>query len=72
MFCGNCGKEIKDTNKYCPFCGVALYEYKATLFGKPEETNSELVKSEPNKQDDTTDYYPDLSIEDFKSLKKNI
>lgn len=22
MFCKNCGKEIKDTEKYCPYCGV--------------------------------------------------
>ncbi len=21
MFCENCGKEIKDENKFCPYCG---------------------------------------------------
>ena len=24
MFCENCGKEIKDENKFCPYCGASV------------------------------------------------
>ena len=27
MFCENCGKEIKDENKFCPYCGASVYEH---------------------------------------------
>lgn len=27
MYCGKCGKEIKDTAKFCPYCGQAMSEF---------------------------------------------
>ena len=24
MFCTNCGKELKDTARFCPFCGTKI------------------------------------------------
>ena len=26
MFCGNCGKQLQDEEKFCPACGTAAYQ----------------------------------------------
>ncbi|MBP5343438.1 zinc-ribbon domain-containing protein [bacterium] len=40
MFCSNCGKEIDDNSKYCPYCG-AINEFDGTTSTKTvvEENN---------------------------------
>jgi TM2 domain-containing membrane protein YozV len=43
MFCPNCGKEIPDGSKFCPYCG-------ASLEGKPGETQVQGVLSEEERK----------------------
>lgn len=41
MFCENCGKEIKDENKFCPYCGASVQPEQN---GEQPEQNSEKPK----------------------------
>ena len=47
MFCGNCGKQIDDTSKVCPYCGMMVEREDAAgnsqsiyqkIFVEPDET----------------------------------
>ena len=43
MFCKKCGKELKDEDKYCPYCGEPvdndnLGQYR--VYGQPENNNN--------------------------------
>lgn len=42
MFCKKCGKEIKDTDKYCPYCGAPVDEEldQYRIYGQPERQYS--------------------------------
>ena len=47
MFCGHCGKELKENDKFCPNCGHQNPLYKEELVigeEKKEETNEVSVK----------------------------
>ena len=46
MFCKNCGREMKDSEKFCPNCGQAVEGKRET--GKKAEVNDKNI----NKQDD--------------------
>ena len=39
MFCRNCGKEIKEQEKFCPYCGSKVEE------GVNAEKQSEIPKN---------------------------
>ena len=41
MYCPNCGREIPDGSKFCPYCGAKL-----SLTGESEETQIQSVLSE--------------------------
>lgn len=43
MFCGHCGKEIKETDNWCPYCGANLSEQREA---NEEGTTLEVVKEE--------------------------
>lgn len=63
MFCTKCGKEIKDTSKFCPYCGLQIVneEKEVVDIGK---TNLEEVSI--TKEDTNTNQYNrlvDLSSE---------
>jgi TM2 domain-containing membrane protein YozV len=45
MFCPNCGKQIPDGSKFCPYCGVKL-----ALEGESEETQVQGVLSEEERK----------------------
>lgn len=41
MICGNCGKEIEDNSKFCPYCGLTVTETDGkNITGKPKIINS--------------------------------
>ena len=46
MFCKNCGREMKDSEKFCPNCGQAVEGKRET--GKKAEVNDKNI----NKKDD--------------------
>ena len=51
MFCENCGKEIKDENKFCPYCGAAcptaeLEEKAADVIEQADEELEEAAEAE--------------------------
>ena len=41
MFCENCGKEIKDENKFCPYCGASV---------QPEQNGEQPKQSAQSEQ----------------------
>lgn len=43
MFCGHCGKEVKETDNWCPYCGANLSEQREA---NEEGTTQEVVKGE--------------------------
>lgn len=47
MFCGNCGKEIEDNARFCPYCGyhLVMEQEKISDIIKQEET---LIKEDKN------------------------
>jgi len=45
MFCTNCGKQIPDGSKFCPYCGAKL-----SLAGESEESQVQSVLSEGEKK----------------------
>jgi len=45
MFCPNCGKQIPDGSKFCPYCGAKL-----SLAGEPEESQVQSVLSEEERK----------------------
>jgi len=42
MFCGNCGKEIKESSRFCPFCGCGVYGNANANTGKQAVNNIPL------------------------------
>lgn len=42
MFCENCGKEIKDENKFCPYCRASVQPEQNS---EQPEQNSEKPSS---------------------------
>ena len=44
MFCQNCGKEIKDTEKFCPNCGEPVVSEKNEAIG--EKPNADTADGE--------------------------
>ena len=44
MFCPNCGKEIPDGSKFCPYCGESLKGRAGTASkGKPARNLSKII-----------------------------
>ena len=41
MFCGNCGKEMPDSIKFCPYCGTKLNNYLHNLSMHPANDNKD-------------------------------
>lgn len=54
MFCAECGKEVKETWKRCPYCGNILLEN--------EEDYSDVNLTEESIQDETKDSYKTVRI----------
>ena len=48
MFCENCGKEIKDENKFCPYCGASVQPEQNGE--QPEQSAQPEQKSEQPEQ----------------------
>lgn len=48
MFCKNCGKKIRENNKWCPYCGANLSEQKETDKKMVIQKESEVEKEEEN------------------------
>ena len=53
MFCPNCGKQVKDNDNFCRFCGVSLNENDRVVTiekfepdEEPQEKNTELAKED--------------------------
>ena len=53
MFCENCGKEIKDENKFCPYCGASVQPEQNGE--QPEQSAQPEQKSEQPKQSAQSD-----------------
>lgn len=49
MFCIKCGKEIKDTDKFCPFCGSSCVQPNEAD-AKPTETEVKPIKNPKGKK----------------------
>jgi TM2 domain-containing membrane protein YozV len=45
MLCPNCGRQIPDGSKFCPYCGAKL-----SLAGEPEESQVQTVLSEEERK----------------------
>jgi len=45
MFCNNCGKQIPDNSKYCPYCGTAI---NYTLDNSNKDANGAPTKATTN------------------------
>lgn len=45
MFCKNCGKEIKDTEKFCPNCGEPVISEKNKT---TEKKQTQIPRAEKN------------------------
>lgn len=58
MFCTNCGKEVEDTWKQCPYCGKSL----TTEEKKSEDNPQEVFKEEPHKGKSEKDQYSIIRI----------
>ncbi|MFA6755756.1 MAG: zinc-ribbon domain-containing protein [Bacilli bacterium] len=60
MYCKNCGKEIKDDAKYCPYCGTESSHNMSDVI------NGEVVKN-PNdvKKSNKSGSYDGISIAAF-------
>lgn len=58
MFCTNCGKEVEDTWKKCPYCGKPL----TTEEKKSEDDSQEVFKEEPHKGKSEKDQYSIIRI----------
>ncbi len=43
MFCPNCGKQISDGSKFCPYCGASL-EGKANIISKAKSPSRSISK----------------------------
>lgn len=43
MYCKNCGKQIKDTDTFCPYCGTKCVEIKRTEEEKPKKSKKGIV-----------------------------
>lgn len=41
MFCGNCGKEMPDSIKFCPYCGTKLNNNLHNLSMHPANDNKD-------------------------------
>ena len=60
MFCENCGKEIKDENKFCPYCGAAcptaeLEEKAADVIEQADEELKEAAEAEVTEVSETAE-----------------
>ena len=58
MFCTNCGKEVEDTWKKCPYCGGPLTAEEK----KSEDDAREVFKEEPHKGKTEKDQYSIIRI----------
>jgi len=43
MFCPNCGKEIPDETKFCPYCGVKVERGEVVYKGKGNLSSSSFI-----------------------------
>lgn len=63
MFCENCGKEIKDENKFCPYCGASV---------QPEQNSEQPEQSaqpEQNSEQPEQSAQPEQNSEQPKKKK---
>lgn len=79
IFCTNCGKEIDDDSKFCPFCGAAVVENQEAESENKEEENSPLwnkfVDIRDSKDEKRTKYMnfiPDATWTVMKNMRENL
>lgn len=60
MFCVNCGKELKDTARFCPFCGNKI-ETAAAEIKQPAPVEEPVVKETPKVSDTPVQTMPEAA-----------
>ena len=63
MYCKNCGKEVLETEKFCPFCGAALEEKDSF------ESAKETAKNTFNEFNDTDEHTVEFEEQDIADNK---
>ena len=65
MFCPNCGKEVSDTMKFCPYCGCNLEEILGQV-----TADTEPAESESSQEEDIIDPFYGCGEEEEKKEEK--
>jgi len=77
IYCTNCGNEIDEDSKFCPFCGVAVVKNEESTHEEPQEDNLlwdkfvEIRDSKDEKKTKFQNFIPDEAWILMKNMQEN-
>lgn len=71
MYCRKCGKQIVETAKYCPYCGIEVPEF-LVRHNKTEEINLSKMNEKVNESEELDVYDETLHLTEELNKKDNL
>ncbi len=79
IYCTNCGKQIDDDSKFCPFCGAAVVENEQADVEDNTQQNSplwdkfvEIRDAKGEKREKYLNFIPDATWTVMKNMRENV